>query len=146
MGQQSHSQLRWNAALGALQEQDFAKTAKTPRSQVKSARQVARLFASIFVFFHFQSEKARGTGAAFAPRCDASAWNDIGITVCDCLTCLYLISDGASFLLHLSRLPRCSHTHTAAHSAFAFQMRLHHRVRDLIACLCLTSWAWTLKS
>ena len=25
-------------------------------------------------------------------------------------------------------------------------MRLHHRVRDLIACLCLTSWAWTLKT
>ena len=73
-----------------------------------------------FCFFHFQSEKARGTGAAFAPRCDASVWNDIGITVCDCLTCLYLISDGASFLLHLSRLPRCSHTHRAAHSAFAF--------------------------
>ena len=73
-----------------------------------------------FLFFHFQSEKARGTGAAFAPRCDASVWNDIGITVCDCLTCLYLISDGASFLLHLSRLPRCSHTHRAAHSAFAF--------------------------
>ena len=87
-----------------------------------------------FCFFHFQSEKARGTGAAFAPRCDASVWNDIGITVCDCLTCPYLISDGASFLLHLSRLPRCSHTHGRA-----LRLRIHR-------CACIIAFATPLPA
>ena len=96
-----------------------------------------------FCFFHLQRVKGHagreqpshpGTGAAFAPRCDASAWNDIGITVCDCLTCPYPISDGASFLLHLSRLPRCSHTHGRA-----LRLRIHR-------CACIIAFATSLPA